>query len=217
MTDLGNPQSYPPTTDGKEKVAQEAENVNAYPESRRKYSLSGLEAEKAKILEDAQKNGTFGKAPNGAPSNLNAEQWVLVRTKRFKRWFGDWEAAENAKISDVAKSFNDLRAILKKLVGKEMSSKDGIKATLSGRSIDKICSGKSFEKSVSRIAHFAAAENIEHLFENSIELTSEPGNKSGVKAMHRLYAPFFFEGQTLVAKISVKEFSNSEENRIYTV
>lgn len=179
--------------------------------------LAEIEAEKAKIREDAQKNGTFGKAPNGAPSNLDAEQWVLVRTKRFKRWFGDWEAAENAKISDVAKSFNDLRAILKKLVGKEMSSKDGIKATLSGRSIDKICSGKSFEKSVSRIAHFAAAENIEHLFENSIELTSEPGNKSGVKAMHRLYAPFFFEGQTLVAKISVKEFSNSEENRIYTV
>lgn len=55
--------------------------------------LAEIEAEKAKIREDAQKNGTFGKAPNGAPSNLNAEQWVLVRTKRFKRWFGDWEFA----------------------------------------------------------------------------------------------------------------------------
>ncbi|MGF0069266.1 hypothetical protein [Candidatus Spyradosoma sp. SGI.093] len=59
--------------------------------------LAEIEAEKAKIREDAQKNGTFGKAPNGSPSNLNAEQWVLVRTKRFKRWFGDWEFARQVE------------------------------------------------------------------------------------------------------------------------
>ena len=55
--------------------------------------LAEIESEKAKIREDAQKNGSFMKAPNGAPSKLNADQWVLVRTKRFKRWFGDWEFA----------------------------------------------------------------------------------------------------------------------------
>lgn len=30
-------------------------------------------------------------APNGKPSNLNAEQYALVRTPEFKAWFGDWE------------------------------------------------------------------------------------------------------------------------------
>jgi hypothetical protein len=30
-------------------------------------------------------------APNGKPSNLNAEQYALVRTPEFKSWFGDWE------------------------------------------------------------------------------------------------------------------------------
>jgi len=30
-------------------------------------------------------------APNGKPSNLNAEQYELVRTPAFKKWFGDWE------------------------------------------------------------------------------------------------------------------------------
>jgi hypothetical protein len=30
-------------------------------------------------------------APNGKPSNLNAEQYKLVRTPEFKQWFGDWE------------------------------------------------------------------------------------------------------------------------------
>ena len=32
------------------------------------------------------------KAPNGKKSSLNERQWVLVRTPRFKAWFGDWES-----------------------------------------------------------------------------------------------------------------------------
>jgi hypothetical protein len=30
-------------------------------------------------------------APNGKKSNLNTEQYELVRTTAFKKWFGDWE------------------------------------------------------------------------------------------------------------------------------
>lgn len=30
-------------------------------------------------------------APNGKPSNLTPEQWHLVRTPEFKKWFGNWE------------------------------------------------------------------------------------------------------------------------------
>jgi hypothetical protein len=30
-------------------------------------------------------------APNGQPSNLSPQQYVLVRTPEFKSWFGDWE------------------------------------------------------------------------------------------------------------------------------
>jgi hypothetical protein len=30
-------------------------------------------------------------APNGKKSNLTAEQYKLVRTPQFKKWFGDWE------------------------------------------------------------------------------------------------------------------------------
>ena len=30
-------------------------------------------------------------APNGRPSNLNEEQYKIVRTTAFKNWFGDWE------------------------------------------------------------------------------------------------------------------------------
>lgn len=43
------------------------------------------------IKTKAIKNGTFMKAPNGKPTNLNEQQWLQVRTKAFKDWFGDWE------------------------------------------------------------------------------------------------------------------------------
>lgn len=36
-------------------------------------------------------DGTFMKAPNGKPTNLTERQWLQVRTKAFKKWFGDWE------------------------------------------------------------------------------------------------------------------------------
>ena len=41
-------------------------------------------------------------APNGKPSNLNHEQWHLVRTPEFKAWFGDWEndPASSSKVVD---------------------------------------------------------------------------------------------------------------------
>ena len=49
------------------------------------------------IKAEAQANGTFMKAPNGKATNLNEAQWIDVRTKRFKDWFGDWENdAKNA-------------------------------------------------------------------------------------------------------------------------
>lgn len=43
------------------------------------------------IKDKAIADGTFMKAPNGKPTNLNERQWLQVRTKAFKDWFGDWE------------------------------------------------------------------------------------------------------------------------------
>lgn len=52
-----------------------------------------ITAEEQEIIAKAKANGTYLKAPNGKPSNLTPRQWVQVRTKAFKRWFGDWELA----------------------------------------------------------------------------------------------------------------------------
>ena len=42
------------------------------------------------------------KAPNGKPTNLTERQWLQVRTKAFKDWFGDWE--KNSKKNFLLKS-----------------------------------------------------------------------------------------------------------------
>ena len=42
------------------------------------------------IKDKAIADGTFMKAPNGNPTNLNERQWLQVRTKNFIDWFGDW-------------------------------------------------------------------------------------------------------------------------------
>ena len=48
-------------------------------------------SEMQSIKERAIIDGTFMKAPNGNPTNLNERQWLQVRTTAFKNWFGDWE------------------------------------------------------------------------------------------------------------------------------
>ena len=53
--------------------------------------LAEIQSEREAIRVEAQENGTFMKAPNGNDTNLNEAQWIDVRTKRFKDWFGDWQ------------------------------------------------------------------------------------------------------------------------------
>ncbi|WP_455106001.1 ADP-ribosyltransferase-containing protein [Prevotella pallens] len=63
---------------------------------------SALSDEEKKIVETAKANDTYMKAPNGKPTNLSEKQWAQVRTKAFKKWFGDWEKA--ARIEKLRRS-----------------------------------------------------------------------------------------------------------------
>ena len=60
-------------------------------------AAAAYEAEIQSIIDQAKANGTYLKAPNGKPTLLSERQWAQVRTRAFKRWFGDWEhSPENA-------------------------------------------------------------------------------------------------------------------------
>lgn len=54
------------------------------------YAETQFSKEMQDIKAKAIANGTFMKAPNGRPTNLNERQWLQVRTKNFINWFGDW-------------------------------------------------------------------------------------------------------------------------------
>lgn len=65
-------------------------------------------AEEQAIEREAKANGTWLKAPNGKDSHLSPKQWVQVRTKAFKDWFGDWELAN--LYNHAVKAWNDKNA-----------------------------------------------------------------------------------------------------------
>ena len=52
-----------------------------------------ISEEEQGIIDKAKADGTYMKAPNGKKTKLTEKQWAQVRTKAFKRWFGDWEKA----------------------------------------------------------------------------------------------------------------------------
>ena len=54
------------------------------------YRETEFSKEMQSIKDKAIADGTFMKAPNGNPTNLNERQWLQVRTKNFINWFGDW-------------------------------------------------------------------------------------------------------------------------------
>ncbi len=67
-----------------------------------RFRMAKTTQEENDIITQAKINGTYLKAPNGENTNLSEYQWIQVRTKAFKDWFGDWEnnPMEASKIVD---------------------------------------------------------------------------------------------------------------------
>lgn len=72
-----------------------------YVRSNLKPSAVGIQGTKSILTgnESVYENGgQILLAPNGKVSNLNHEQYILVRTPEFINWFGDWETLAKAKL-----------------------------------------------------------------------------------------------------------------------
>lgn len=84
-----------------ERVSENNGQGDDFQRRARGYRSPGVEenaqTEREAIKSQAKADGTWMKAPNGAPTNLTEEQWVTVRTKAFKNWFGDWETSWKAE------------------------------------------------------------------------------------------------------------------------
>jgi hypothetical protein len=155
------------------------------------------------------------------------EPWESSSRKASELKISDFgtldEVQEMAKPIRTAKDRDEATRILKEIAQKgELTSKSGIAASLSGKSVDKIMSGRASQQSFSKKAHWQAAVNIDKLFENAIEpwkfeLDSRKNNEN-LKNRKYLYAPMNYEGSIFPVKFTVKEYKQQGiGKRIYSL
>ena len=192
-----------------------------------------VQRECEEIKAKAIANGTFMKAPNGKQSKLDERQWLHVRTKAFKEWFGDWELA--AKVLNIVKSeakhgfnnFKEARAWAKKnivrtLTNEETGGKGEIR--ISNTAIAKYLSDRTVNKSSDKDVHLSVLKSLPEIIRESVDAEQHPsynkdihGNRSienGINpdiTIHRLYGAVNIGNQIYRVKITLKAFVDPNE------
>ena len=179
------------------------------------------------ITERAKTDGTFMKAPDGNPSNLDERQWTHVRTTRFKKWFGDWELRHKVvnivtgRIDHGFKNFAEARKWAKdNLVRVYSNEETGGKGEIhiSGRAVDKFLSDSSISKSDNKDVHLAVLKSLPDVLHESIDAEQHPDRKKGADGtrdkanglnstdiIHRLFGAVKIGGKIYRVKTTVKE------------
>ena len=170
-------------------------------------------AEERAIEEKAKKDGTWMKAPNGKPTNLTERQWVQVRTRAFKRWFGDWEKTariEKLKNSKpIAIEYNEeyelnrasAKEWLKKNIRGEYTNSDtGEKIVVSKTGINEVTSHGSQDE-----VHLKSLSGIPQMIEQAVFIDEIPNTKDHDKYdSYRYYVcGMKIDGEDYTAKIVV--------------
>ncbi len=183
-----------------------------------------LAEEMATIKETAIADGTFMKAPNGKQSNLNERNWLLVRTKEFKDWFGDWEtqakstylfehlpiveldgtefAPDGVKLTDKVPAFYQEQyngKVTRDGIGDVLLDKESVK--------DSISHGVGRMKS----AAFAAVPKI---IQDGIIIDSQNNWKERNYDSVTIAAPITISGERYIGVAVVKRLPN-DKNRFY--
>ena len=196
-------------------------------------------SEEAGIVAKAKAEGTYMKAPNGKPSRLTPRQWVQVRTKAFKEWFGDWEKA--AKVLNVVpafkehgfKNFDDARSwakehIVRTLTDEETGGKGEIR--ISNNAVAKFLSESAVAKSDSKDVHLSVLKVLPDVIRESVDAEQHPDYKKGEDGsrsvengvnehvtIHRLYGAVNVDGKTYMVKVTMKEDrTNNEPQKAYS-
>lgn len=192
-------------------------------------------SEEAEIVARAKADGTYMKAPNGKQSNLSPRQWVQVRTKAFKDWFGDWElSAKVLKIISGIKehgfnSFEDAKAwakenIVRTLTNEETGGKGEIR--ISNNAISKFLSESAVAKSDNKDVHLSVLRVLPDVIRESVDAEQHPdykkgedGNRSAENGInenvtiHRLYGAVDIDGKLYRVKVTLKEYTDSNRPR----
>ena len=188
-------------------------------------------SEEAGIVARAKAEGTYMKAPNGKPSRLTPRQWVQVRTRAFKEWFGDWEKA--ARVLEVIpalkehgfKNFDEAKAwakehIVRTLTDAETGGKGEIR--ISNNAVAKFLSESAVAKSDSKDVHLSVLKVLPDVIRESVDAEQHPDYKKGEDGsrsvengvnndvvIHRLYGAVNIDGKTYRVKVTLKEYADA--------
>lgn len=184
-------------------------------------SAEGREEEQ--IVARAKADGTYMKAPNGKPTNLNEKQWVQVRTKAFKKWFGDWE-------NIFKKNFLLNGSPVSKLTGNEFSKTPGKTLTqqvseyfdtigneatspyLGKVVLDEKSAEDSFAHGVGRIKAIAYA-SVKDVIEKGIPIDFDANHKDRGYDSHVFAAPIMIGDDRYLCYVTITRKNDS--NRFY--
>ncbi len=172
------------------------------------------------------------KAPNGEPTNLNERQWVLVRTPRFKAWFGNWEMDRDKRIAVIRiadRVFNGDRKAAQEwltdpgngVVGTHFNEETGMDIVVSKRILQrKPLSGKAMEKSDSNVDHLEVLRTLPSLLKKASLAAVEPdtSNDRNILGVYKFIAPVNVAGKTYSVKMTVKDYAPGQgaRDRFYT-
>jgi hypothetical protein len=155
------------------------------------------------------------------------ERWDTSREKAQELRIEQWGTLEEVRaIAAPLRQANSRRVAmeyLKEIVQtSSFTSRSGLSARLSKRSLGKIVSHAAVVSSFCPEAHYLAAANIDKLYSNAIEpwefeLNPNKDN-TGLKARRYLFAPMEYNGKIAVVKITVKEYEGTDlQNNLYSI
>ena len=177
-----------------------------------------IDAERRDIERKAKADGTWLKAPNGKDTNLSPKQWVDVRTKAFKEWFGDWEKVarieklrkaspieitgnEVTPSEDLKQYRKNAEEYAKTLRGKYTNRDSGIEVELtSSRNNGGI--REVLHHDYKTVAHLQSVAAIPQIIEESIYIASAPNidNKVAVDTFDYYLCGLRINGEDYIVK-----------------
>ena len=127
----------------------------------------------------------------------------------------------DATMPRAAETFRQARQAADAFVGRALANDaTGMVATVSNTNVRKMLSESAVRKSVSPRAQAQAVANLDRLFKIAGEPDIHPDRDASprLKSIRRFYAPMLFDGEVLVAKMTIKEFAEAHEgNKIYSI
>ena len=127
---------------------------------------------------------------------------------------------DGAKAENIAHSFNEVREIAKNFTSKEITNiHDGMTAIISKSNLDKMLSNKAHEKSANLHLHLTVVANADKLFENSVLGWKTPykNDSPDIEAIHRAIAPMKYNNEIYLVKLTIKELTKEQGNRVYSI